>query len=100
MAEYIEREALLQEFSLGDTDGKNSVAELLFELVRVCIKNQPAADVVEVRHEEWNDNIIGFCNVCMGCGVIVERTAIKNKSGELNFCPNCGAKMDGKGEGE
>jgi hypothetical protein len=44
---------------------------------------------------EWNDNIIGFCNVCMNCGAIVERSAIKNNSGKLNFCPNCGAKMKG-----
>lgn len=44
---------------------------------------------------EWNEDIIGFCNVCMSCGVIVERTAIKNRSGQLNFCPNCSAKMKG-----
>ena len=45
---------------------------------------------------EWNDNIIGFCNVCMNCGAIVERSAIKNNSGKLNFCPNCGARMRGE----
>ena len=44
---------------------------------------------------EWNDNIIGFCNVCMNCGAIVERNAIKNNSGKLNYCPNCGARMRG-----
>jgi hypothetical protein len=44
---------------------------------------------------EWNENIIGFCNVCMSCGVIVERIAIKNTSGKLNYCPNCGLKMKG-----
>ena len=55
----------------------------------------PAADVVEVRHGVWEENIVGFCNVCMECGAIVERTAIKNRSGELNYCPNCGADMRG-----
>ena len=44
---------------------------------------------------EWDDNIIGFCNICMNCGAIVERSAIKNNSGKLNFCPNCGARMKG-----
>lgn len=46
---------------------------------------------------EWDDSIIGFCNVCMSCGAIVERSAIKNNSGKLNFCPNCGNKMKMKG---
>lgn len=44
---------------------------------------------------EWDDSIIGFCNVCKVCGAIVERSAIKNRSGKLNYCPNCGAKMKG-----
>lgn len=48
----------------------------------------------EVNHGKWNENIIGFCNVCMECGLIIERTAIKNKSGKLNYCPNCGAKNE------
>lgn len=65
-----------------------------------CKLFKSAADVVEVVHGEWNDNIIGFCNVCMECWAIVERTAIKNKSGELNYCPNCGARMKRKGDGD
>ena len=58
------------------------------EVVEIHI-TEAAADVVEVKHGYWDDNIIGFCNVCMECGAIVERTAIKNKSGELNYCPMC-----------
>lgn len=46
---------------------------------------------------EWNEDIIGFCNVCMSCRAVVDRTSIKNNSGKLNFCPNCGAKMKGGG---
>ena len=58
-------------------------------------KNIEVVEYAEVKHGEWNDNIFGFSNVCMECGAIVERTCIKNNSGELNYCPNCGAKMDG-----
>jgi len=53
----------------------------------------PTADVVEVKCSQWDENIVGFCNVCPECGVIIERTAIKNNSGKLNHCPNCGIKM-------
>ena len=93
MAEYIEREALIEDFKNCGAD-KGLVDAIVYR-----INQHPAADVEVVRHGEWNENIIGFCNVCMECGAIVERTAIKNKSGELNYCPNCGAKMDGKGDG-
>ena len=96
MAEYIERDALLEK-----QYNANDIANLPFENMVVDVRDieeAPTADVVEVRHGKWNDNIIGFCNVCMECGAIVDRTAIKNNSGELNYCPNCGAKMDGKGD--
>ncbi len=63
-----------------------------------CAERAYCAGYRKQSEGEWNENIIGFCNVCMSCGVIVERTAIKNNSGKLNFCPNCGAKMKG-GEG-
>ena len=63
------------------------------------IKRQPTADVAEVKHGEWIDGRCTNCNYktdieqigfkCWGDGVHV-------KYKETNFCPNCGAKMDGK----
>jgi hypothetical protein len=55
-------------------------------------------EMVEVRHGEWGDtgdhqldNIYGGWK-CSECGFIY-------CGYKFNFCPNCGAKMDGKGEG-
>ena len=57
------------------------------------IKDMPAADVVEVKHGEWerieSDTSVDFrCSVC-------HRYRFHN--GEMlrkyKFCPNCGAKM-------
>ena len=52
----------------------------------------PAADVAPVRHGRWiNEN---FYTHCSACG----KMAIYDKYGqevESDFCPNCGAKMDG-----
>ena len=51
------------------------------------IKNAPTADVVEVVHGEWE--VYGLmnpqCSLCRGYNIEKSR-----------FCPNCGAKMDGK----
>ena len=97
MAEYIERDVVekIIEKGLNNPDKSKAYGYDAIEILAE-VHYMDAADVVEVRHGEWDDNIIGFCNVCSECGVIVERTAIKNRSGELNYCPNCGAKMDGR----
>lgn len=84
MVEYIKREAAKEMFEgipqLGAT----------INMVIDCI---PAADVVEVRHGEWrfvgqnrwNDTY--ECSLCR-----------KTTTDYSIYCPNCGAKMDGKGE--
>ena len=99
MAEYIEREVVEKfiEKGLNNTDKSKAYG---FDAIEILseVHFMPAADVQEVRHGEWDDNIIGFCNVCMECGAIVERTAVKSHTGKLNYCPNCGARMDGDGE--
>ena len=102
--EYIERDAVIEslhriESELAYTEGKE---EHLFAYgtltgVRKSIiytKSVPAADVVEVVHARWDEDEYPFCNVCMKCGLVIDRTCIKYNSGKLNFCPHCGAKMD------
>lgn len=95
MAEYIEREALIAEFKRL-TLGENSLIERLFaDGVYAVLETFPAADVVEVVHGEWVEHewaeeengllISNFeCSVC--------RNWERKKS---DYCPNCGAKMDG-----
>jgi hypothetical protein len=108
MKEYIEREPLLQDISEtviftvhegtplpnAEMRGANKVIDR--------IKSAKAADVVEVRHGEWylldecaNEGV--YCSVCRKK---VYRTEYANQKVKSNYCPNCGAKMDGKGEGE
>ena len=61
-----------------------------------AIEEMPAADVAPVKHGHWvNEN---FYTHCSACG----NMAIYDKYGqevESDYCPRCGAKMDG-GEGE
>lgn len=101
MAEYIDREELLlrlkkvvstgDDFSLGMQMATSNAIE--------CIKEAPAADVEEVKHGEWGefeDNILDTiyqCSVCKEEFVLIEGTPSENL---WKYCPNCGAKMDGK----
>ena len=97
MAEYIEREALLLQI---DLHGTNKFG-MLDENIREFIKKQPTADVVEVKHGEWEEvkYIEGCLNsykhTCSYCG----KSYFDNNSNNYPFCPLCGAKMDGVSNG-
>ena len=83
--EYIGRKALLDEIR---RIGGHVLSEWDTLGVRALVVRQPTADVVEVRHGEWLDNGAGFtCSECKW-----------RCRGVSYYCPNCGAKMDGKGE--
>ena len=55
------------------------------------IEDAPTADVEEVRHGEWI--YAHWCEFrCSICG----HWSKTEPRGKENFCPNCGAKMDGR----
>ena len=62
-----------------------------------AIRNIPSADVVEVKHGEWIDKTMSVPNghgqTYGKYGWSVCKNKVRYKS---NFCPNCGARMDGK----
>lgn len=55
----------------------------------------PAADVAPVVHGWWIDQE-GIL-VCSNCEAEIETNNSFGESNHRNFCPNCGAKMDGGG---
>lgn len=73
-------------------DGWNSAVEI--------IATAPAADVVEVKHGEWvmadviEDEWVRYR--CSECNYTTD-SYYKEKCDLHRYCPNCGAKMDGKG---
>ena len=66
------------------------------------VQKQPTADVVEVRHGKWklkqyeggilDGEIYDECSICEYQRFFDD---IRFKTA-FNYCPNCGAKMDGK----
>ena len=105
MAEYIEREAVIDEIESTTwyhincqknlVEGAAREADALYKATDIynVIKSTPTADVVEVRHGKWVKNsCYNTCSVCK------EYTHAWNDDGDLQefaYCPNCGAKMDG-----
>ena len=103
--EYIEREAAfaaLCEYCDGGAckdSGNSECAE--YRKIRLI----PAADVEVVRHgvwvEYWDDNYLSWSHKCSKCGNFpLTKDETMHDEVLSKYCPNCGAKMDGKGEGE
>ena len=92
MAEYIEREYLLELYRMDDPV-LNKNGHVPLPVIRQNIMDIPAADVAPVQHGRWvthsdrPDSLI--CSVCK-CGFDMW------KHDPHNYCPNCGAKMDGE----
>jgi hypothetical protein len=77
MPEYIKREAALMKLMQDGCSAKNLQS----------ISDMPAADVAPVVHGHKVDDG-GFYARCFQCDGVLPLCA--------NYCPNCGAKMDGK----
>ena len=62
----------------------------VMDMAADILKNIPAVDAVQVLHGEWmlKPNIYGvaYCSVC----------DFELHTDDTNFCPNCGARMDGR----
>jgi rubrerythrin len=56
------------------------------------VAGAPTVDAVEVVHGRWEGIEFDMFYKCSNCGLIVEYELSK-------YCPNCGAKMDGDGNG-
>lgn len=103
MEEYIERNALLREieklkkspwynddYGFGTKQARQEGISIVEDL---CIKQAPSVDVEEVIHAKWvwrnlygDDNYQTFC--CSEC------LSSRGARGWMNYCPDCGAKMD------
>lgn len=92
MAEYIEREDLLELYRMDDPV-LNENGHVPLSVIRQNIMDIPAADVAPVRHGRW-EIVIGSNGkeymVCTCCRVSQDLTGV------FTYCPNCGAKMDGE----
>lgn len=82
MAEYIEREKAKR---LLHIEYAYAAEQLLDEI--------PAADVAPVVHGQWIEDHDYL--KCPECGVMVKWDFTFFDIGNWNYCPNCGAKMDG-----
>lgn len=89
MAEYIDREAAIKEL-MNDAPEQVGYSR---ENAADCIRYMDAVDVAPVRHGRWEEASDGDGIVCPFCRT--DFCTIIYDTEHFNYCPNCGAKMDG-----
>ena len=104
MKVYINRiEALRQiEWYMSMKERNYGNRTITFDEVVGLILDLDVADVVEVKHGEWYISEYEYfnCSECgnsvyNGCDSTAEAKSRLNDGMYNNYCPNCGAKMDG-----
>lgn len=97
MSDYIKREDAVIEI---ERFGGYLDDDMLYR-IKLALNRLPSADVVEVRHGRWIKSKAGgvLCSECYSYAPNVEKGSFTTRRIEQEksaYCPNCGAKMDGK----
>lgn len=96
--EYISRAKALADFEACNAENPRWTPQR----VKTLLLRQPAADVAEVVHGRWDDSgrytFPGGSTAvrCTNCGCAL--TESEYRLNNWNYCPVCGAKMDGGAE--
>lgn len=92
---YVEKEKVLE--MAKDkyySDFHKSMADLTS--LRELLEDTPAANVVEVRHSYWQCSNVRMSSRDTTCRYCHRTETISNGNEDFEYCPHCGAKMDGK----
>ena len=93
MAEYIDRQELLNKIWMGNTD-----SIVLRSYAAKMVNAMPTVDVIEVKHGRWkpvhhNGKLTG--GKCSVCGKFKRTNNMGTLYNGYKVCHKCGAKMDG-----
>ena len=101
MSDLIKKRDAIEALNVIDVYGDGIGFEVLSHAIR-DVSLLPTVDAEQVRHGKWVDpeakrpwfrHHIFKCSVC---GNTLDMDGVNAGRGDANYCPNCGAKMDGK----
>ena len=100
----MENDLISRKALIADLRTAKGLGSIIAETIVRFLKKQPTVDAVEVVHGRWTHDAVQTCGLfddslpvwvdVMQCSVCNEY--IEGSHG-TNYCPNCGAKMDGDG---
>lgn len=102
--DLISRKAMLEAIDERERSVRKYVPDIqddelrpTLQSIREFVNNRPAVDAEPVRHGTWvQSRVIPSFHHCSYCKAAVEMKATCNTYALFNYCPNCGANMDGE----
>ena len=95
--DLISRSALLERMEkvlFATVPGEHQLyVQMAIDAFKAVAENAPAVDAEPVRHGVWLPTSDENKKRCSRCDVI--HLIAQYPHGQANYCPNCGAKMDG-----
>ena len=96
MAEYIDRANLIARIKYYVTHTPEGKGEhYAYSVILNEVLNCPAADVVPVVHGQWDGNNCTACKLPWNWNMVQNADDWGYFDPMPDYCPNCGAKMDG-----
>lgn len=76
--------------------GVPNTLKLMFDYLKLIIRDQPTVDAVKVVHGRWEKMDTRYVEQ-FKCSVCRSEVYVQTCMGEpmFDYCPHCGAKMDG-----
>jgi hypothetical protein len=101
MNEYLSREAMLKNLTADlehHSDECDPRTVLVMQRFIKYVEDFPVADVQPMKHGRWSECYTDshhYSGICTVCGKASIRSIKENP---LEYCPKCGARMDGDSE--
>ena len=100
MAKYIHKQAAIHAL-VNEANIHNNPIKRAYTRAAAIIEQITAEDVQPVKHGYWEEvtDYGGWGDTHYGCSVCGEEWYLedgKPKDNNMNFCPRCGARMDGE----
>ena len=98
MADYIDREALVERLTRNlSACNPGTFSERCYQDAINTVNFFPASDVAPVVHGRWVKQHIESVDSAEFSKCSVYNYPVSTMWNRTNYCPNCGAKMDGDG---
>ena len=93
MGEYIEKDAVIKKIAEEQEKAATGIEDVTYYRAIKIIRSEPATDVQLIRRGRWKLTNNPSFRKCSECGAWWSSDIADNYF--TNYCPKCGARMDG-----